>query len=148
MGILNYTTKIAPMKTANEIQGLLAAKGAKSINIDYQNGGPIALYFKIEVNCQEVIFRLPCNSDGVEKAMNKDRSIPPRYKNREQAKCVAWRIVKDWVEAQLAIIESGQAELAEVFLPYAVIVSTGQTLFERMKAEPTRLLTDAAGEGR
>lgn len=61
------------------------------------------------------------------------------YKTVEQAKRVSWRIVKDWVEAQLAIIESGQAEMGEVFMPYAVTIS-GETLFKRLSNEPKLLL--------
>ena len=33
---------------------------------------------------------------------------------------VAWRITKNWVEAQMAFIEAKQAELSQVFLPYIV----------------------------
>lgn len=45
---------------------------------------------------------------------------------------VAWRIVKDWVEAQMALIESGLAELPEVFLPYAV-KPDGRTVYDEFK---------------
>jgi hypothetical protein len=43
---------------------------------------------------------------------------------------VAWRIIKDWTEAQLALVQAGVAELAEVFLPYATHPQTGQTFYE------------------
>ena len=144
MPILNYTTKIAPLKTAGEIQGILASKGAKSINIDYASGEPVALWFKIEVRGVDIAFRLPCNWEGVEQAMRRDRTVQPRYQSRDQAKRVAWRIVKDWVEAQLAIIESGQAEIGEVFLPYAIVGEHGQTLFQKIQSNPKLLTT---GEG-
>jgi hypothetical protein len=140
MPILNYTTSIEAIKTAGEIQGLLAAKGAACISIAYQSGEPTALQFVISVKGYEINFRLPCNIDGVHSAMKRDRKCPPRFQSREQAKKVAWRIVKDWVEAQLAIIESGQAEMAEVFLPYAVLPETGQTLFQRITSDPSRML--------
>lgn len=149
MGILNYTTKINPLKTATEIQHILAVKGATSVSIDYRDGEPVALSFKIEVRGRDVAFRLPCNWKGVEKALQRDVTIPSRLKTEEQAKRVAWRIVKDWVEAQLAIIGSGQAEMAEVFMPYA-ITDNGQTLFQRFAQDSSRLLTtsgDASGEG-
>jgi hypothetical protein len=50
--------------------------------------------------------------------------------------------VKDWVEAQLALVEAQQAQLAEVFLPYAVMRG-GQTAFQAFEASASRLL--AAG---
>jgi hypothetical protein len=140
--LLNYTTEIEPIKTAGEIMGILAAKGAQSIMMDYQRGEPVALSFKITVGGQEVDFRLPCNIGGVLKAMQR-MNIPPHYANEEQAKRTAWRIVKTWVEAQMALIECGQAEIAEVFLPYA-ITATGQTLFQRIQQNPARML--GAGE--
>jgi hypothetical protein len=56
---------------------------------------------------------------------------------------VAWRITKDWVEAQLAIIESQMVTTAQVFLPYAV-TSNGQTLYEYI-GQNTQLLL---GEGK
>jgi len=42
---------------------------------------------------------------------------------------VAWRIIKDWIEAQLAIVEAEMVEMAEVFLPYAVTKSN-KTLYQ------------------
>lgn len=143
--LLNYTTEIEPIKTAGEIMGLLAMKGAQSIMIDYKSGEPVALSFKITVNGQEVGFRLPCNVEGAFKAMRR-MNIPPRYANEDQAKRTAWRIVKTWVEAQMALVECGQAEMAEVFLPYA-ITGTGQTLFQRIQQNPARLLATGDDEG-
>ncbi len=135
--LLNYTTEIDGARTAGEILGLLAAKGAKSINIDYQNGEPSALWFKIEVYKTEIAFRLPCNHEGAFRTLN--RTAPPRYQTVAQAKRVAWRIIKDWVEAQLALVECEQAEMAEVFLAYAV-TANNQTLFQTFKESSGRLL--------
>lgn len=136
--LLNYTTEIEPIRTASEIMGLLAVKGAQAIMIDYDKGEPVGLSFKIAVGGQEIFFRLPCNIDGAYKAMQRLK-IPLRYVNLEQAKRTAWRIIKAWIEAQMAIIDCGQAQMAEVFLPYA-ITSTGQTLFQRIQTDPARLL--------
>jgi hypothetical protein len=36
--------------------------------------------------------------------------------------------LKDWVAAQLAVVEAGAAQMAEVFLPYAMH-SEGRTMF-------------------
>ena len=56
---------------------------------------------------------------------------------------MTWRIIKDWLNAQLALIEVGQAEMAEVFLPYA-LTNTGQTLFQRFTEEGALMLTAAS----
>ena len=47
----------------------------------------------------------------------------------EQAERVAWRIVKDWLTAQLAILETEMVDVGQVFLPYFV-GRNGQTLYE------------------
>ena len=43
------------------------------------------------------------------------------------------RAVRDWVRAQLALIEAGCVQIEEVFLPY-MVGTNGQTLFEAFKA--------------
>jgi hypothetical protein len=139
MGILNYSTKIEASKTMAEIQEMLGKKGAHSVSSQYEKGEPVAIFFSVVVKNTPVNFRLPCNWLGVAKVIREDRTISFKFKNDSQAKRTAWRIVKDWVEAQLAIIESGQAQMAEVFLPYA-ITSNGKTCFELMSSNPQLLL--------
>jgi hypothetical protein len=133
MSILNYTTKIPVEKTAMEISMILAAAGAQAVHIEYVNRVPSALSFVILVNGQPVSFRLPSRWDGVYKLLREDSKVTRAFKTEDQARRVSWRIIKDWVEAQMAIIQAGAAELAEVFLPYAVRPQTGQTLFEEFK---------------
>ena len=53
--------------------------------------------------------------------------------NEDQARRVAWRIVRDWVEAQMAIVELEMAKVDQVFLPYAR-TPNGQTLYEHVRA--------------
>jgi hypothetical protein len=72
--------------------------------------------------------------------MEKDRAIARTYCNQQQATRTAWRILKGWIEAQMAIIEAGLASLAEVFLPYALL-KDGRTLFDHFRSDKTRLLT-------
>lgn len=139
MAILNYTTKIDAAKTVAEIQSILGAKGAKSVSAQYVNGEATAIFFSIDVQDQPVNFRLPCNWEGVLRCFQTDRQVPRSSETKEQAQRTAWRIVKDWVEAQLAIIDSGQAEMAEVFMPYA-LTANGQTCFQRLTSNPQLLL--------
>jgi hypothetical protein len=129
MAILNYTTQIKATKTIGEIQAILAKGKAQRVAVDYVSGEPSALTFMIIFFQQEVHFRLPCNVEGVYKSLCRSRA-PRSLKTHDQARRVAWRIIKDWIEAQLAIVEAEQAQLAEVFLPYAVD-NSGQTFFHR-----------------
>jgi hypothetical protein len=61
--------------------------------------------------------------------MERDRNVPRSKCTEAQAKRVAWRIVKDWVAAQMAIVDAQLADVAEVFLPYA-ITRTGLTVYQ------------------
>lgn len=71
MPILNYTTTIDPAKTAAEVQTILAKGGAKQVSIDYDHEGqPEALSFMILYLETPVYFRLPCNIEGVYKALS------------------------------------------------------------------------------
>jgi hypothetical protein len=133
MAILNYTTTIKASKTVGEIQEMLAEKGARRIEIEYDdNRLPDGVYFGLQVNQVPVLFRLPCNTEGVYNALVRER-VPGKYQNRLHARNVAWRIIKDWIEAQLAIVEAGQAKMAEVFMPYA-IDAEGRTMFQAFES--------------
>ena len=125
--IKNYTTSIAEEKTVGEIQGLLASKGARCIQVNYdEQARPSAVSFTILFQELPVPFQLPCNFEGVFRAMKAERTRHVYQwerdpKNKEQARRVAWRIIKDWVAAQIALIEAEQASMAQVFLPYAIV---------------------------
>lgn len=132
MAILNYTTSIDAEKTIGEITKCLVKHGANKIVADYKDGLPCAVTFCLMVDGNMVAFALPANYEGVLNSMKKDSKVPMRLCTKEQALRVSWRIVKDWVEAQMAIVEAKLADAAEVFLPYAIHKS-GNTLYSHMK---------------
>src|ERR1700735_2331785 len=109
MAILNYTTSIQAEKTASEIQAKLVKAHACAVLSEYKDCVLSHISFRVDSIHGEMAFRLPANIDGVLKAMQRDARVPKALKTREQAARVAWRIVKDWVEAQLAIIEAEMA---------------------------------------
>ncbi|HET6671253.1 MAG TPA: hypothetical protein VFH15_13575 [Pyrinomonadaceae bacterium] len=63
-------------------------------------------------------------------------------KDATAARRVAWRILKDWFEAQLALHEAGQAEMGQVLLPYA-IDSQGVTAYHILKEAHVKQLKAA-----
>ena len=131
MALLNYTTKIEAAKTVGEIQKVLAFHGAKSILIDYSPDGTVeSLAFKLPTPHGDIAFRLPIDPDAVLRVLAR-QGITGKYATRPQAVRIAWRIVKDWVKAQMAILETEMVEMEQVFLPY-VITKSGQTLYEAM----------------
>lgn len=140
MPILNYTTKIDSYKTITEIQQILSRHGATKMIVDNDGAGmPVALTFCVNWNGNLAAFSLPCNFEGVLKSMKKNKKVPRSRCTEDQALRTGWRIVKDWVEAQMAIIEAELATMPEVFLPYAVTKS-GTTLFKHIEQDNTLLL--------
>jgi len=135
VALLNYTTQIEAIKTTGEIQGILAAHGAKSILTEYSDDGSVeALSFMILTPQGDVAIRLPVDPDAVLKVLtqqNRLGRVPRRYLSKAQAGRVAWRIVKDWVAAQMAILETEMVKMEQIFLPY-VITKGGRTLYEAM----------------
>ena len=139
MAILNYTTSVNFDKTISEVQRILVAHGANKIVTDYENELPVAVTFCLLLNSNTVGFSLPCNYGGVLRAMERDRKVPRRLCTKDQALRVSWRIVKDWVEAQMAIVDAQLADVAEVFLPYA-ITKSGTTLYKEIQGNGSQLL--------
>ena len=136
MGLLNYTTKISVESSINEIRAILVAAGATAIMDEYDGARNItALSFKAPTQFGVVAFRLPIDVAAATLVLNKQatmRKIPKRYLNdTEQARRIGWRIMKDWLLAQLAIIEMGMVKLEQIFLPYAQNAH-GETVYEYM----------------
>lgn len=125
------TTTISPDKTVAEIQQLLGQNGATAVMTEYDpNGEVLAVSFKVRWKGKEIPFRLPSNWEAV-RFLLKNKTT----KDLDgQAKRTAWRCVLRWVEAQMALIKTGQVELPQVFLPY---LQTGlnQTLYDLIRAK-------------
>lgn len=115
MAIKNYTSKISVKKSIEEIQEALLKGGARRIMIDYDEAGdPVSVIFGLMVEGRMLGFQLPANIDGVEAAFKQQKLKV----DREQAKRTAWRNIRDWVLAQMAFVEAGNALVDEVFWPY------------------------------
>lgn len=146
MTILNYTTTISAEKTASEIQQKLAKARAQAVLCEYGDDGVMsAMSFRIATPSGPVSFRLPANTEGVLRALSRDKKVPTRLKTRQQAANVAWRVLKDWIEAQLAIVEAEMADVMEVFLPYAVRLD-GATVYEAISESGMKALTHKQDE--
>jgi hypothetical protein len=133
MSLLNYTTQISTEKTVTEIQRILAAARASAILTEYDTDGVLsALSFRVTTPFGLMSFRLPANVDKIFAVIQRDKSITPKLRTREQAARVAWRIQKDWLEAQLAIVKAEMVTLEQVFLPYAQN-GAGVTVYEALR---------------
>lgn len=132
MPILNFSTKIDAWKTVNEIQQILSKHGVTRFSIKNEGHFPVGLAFTINYKDSTLNFLLPCNHEGVLRCLKKDKKVPNHSKNTEQALRTSWRIVKDWVEAQLAIVEAELAPIQEVFMPYLLINDLDETLANKI----------------
>ena len=138
MPILNYTTSVAASRTVSQMQEALAKAGATTIAARYDEGREIGLSFTLMTVYGWRDFTLPVDTDAVWKVIGRQRGIPPRLRNREQAERVAWRIAKDWLEAQLAIVESQMVSFDQVMLPYMHVDET-RTLYQAYEQKQTTL---------
>lgn len=127
MPILNYTTKVDLFSTLGEIQRTLVAHGARKIVQDYDDGGRvITVSFLIDTPSGQRAVRLPANVDAVF-AVLQQQKVKCDYAQVER---VAWRIVKDWLQAQMAILEAEMVAMDEIFLPYMLDGDGKHTFFE------------------
>jgi hypothetical protein len=146
MPLLNYTTKVNSTKTLMELQSMLAKAGAAAILSEFDHNGDVsAISFRMDVNGKQIGFRLPADPKPVLYLIQRDPKVPKSLKTEEQAVRVAWRIIKDWVEAQLAIIETNMVKPEQAFLPY-MLNANNKTVYEVFADNPQFLL--GGGNGR
>lgn len=153
MSLLNYSTSIEVSQSVKEITDILVRGGAGSIMTDYDAAGNmVALSFNVKTPKGNIGFRLPADPRPVSQLINAQvekkitrrntrgytysvRAVPKKFRNdMDQARRVAWRILKDWIEAQMALIEVGMVQVHQVFLPYA-IMKDGRTVFEMVESK-------------
>ena len=124
-------TRVSYEKTVNEIQKHLIKAGAKKIVFDYDDAQlPFNITFSYPTKQGNILFSLPIRFQGINNILVKQK-ISFRTGDLQPIN-TAWRIMKDWIISQLAIVDAQMAELPEVFLPYAV-TKTGETLYDKMK---------------
>lgn len=138
MAIRNYTTDVDYWKSIGEIQAQLFKYGASHVNLKAGPDGPEAITFTMELEGQPFNFLLSCERDGILASLKEARygKLDGAKTPGEKALRVGWRIVKDWIGAQMAFIEARKAQdrtraLITVFLPYAVS-TTGETLADKL----------------
>lgn len=132
------TTEISASKTCAEIEDALVRAGARGISKDFGASGEIvALTFSIPTEVGVLAFSLPVRTGAVEKILLERRSSRQTVKSsriaesiRHRAERIAWRHVLRWVEAQVAMIETGQSSASEIFLPFAIVGPGGRRVYD------------------
>jgi hypothetical protein len=131
MPIKNYTTTVPADRSISEIQDALVTNGATGMLYKYEQGtGRIeALQSLLQIKNQDVAFFLPVHWQRFQRVLplqNVPKSTDEEYVDR-----VAWRNIRDWAMAQLALYETERVEMPQVFFPFATDAK-GQTLYEKM----------------
>lgn len=139
MPIKNYTTQVPASRSIQEIQDSLVKHGALGLLLEYEQGtGRIkSLKFILELQGSKLPFQLPIDWKKFQQVLKNDRVS--RWNDEEYCYRVAWRCLRDWILAQMALFETQMVSIPQIFLPYAV-TRTGQTLFETMAENPQILL--------
>lgn len=135
MAILNYTTQIDVYKTVAEIEKILSEHGVMSIMKQYEDGQVVSLSFLIDDGKKKIPVRMPIRVDECLKVMQKQKKEHPKMQikaTKEQASKVAWRIMKDWIEVQMALLEINMVRFEEIFLPY-IETTGGKTIYEKLE---------------
>lgn len=136
------TTSIEASQSAAEICSELVKSGATQIATDYKDGKITGLRWMMRHAGQDVMFSMPARVDPVFRLLNRRRLHPGQHtaQDREQAERVAWRQLLRWVQAQLAMIDTGMVESAEVFSPYMVVEHSGKTMWQALQESRFKML--------
>lgn len=147
--IKNYTSGVPVDRTLAKIEAALVRGGATNVSKDYKDGMLSAVCFVV-VNPQtgqRMSVRLPANADGVYQAMRASVKRPRAgtlEKLREQASRTAWKLMQDWIEVQMSLIQMQQAEFLQVFLPY--VWDGKKTFYTALKDGGFKMLTAGGHE--
>jgi len=141
----NYTSQVSASRSVAYIEACLTKNGARQILKEYDHNGQIdSICFIVPVDGVDMPFKLPARISECERVLRANisrRARPETIKKiPKQAVRTAWKILSDWVEAQMAMIELAQVELTEVFMPYIYNIQLKQTYFEMIKGKGFKAL--------
>ena len=135
MALLNYTTTVEAYKTVSEIEQMLVKHGAKSIMKQFDDGMITSLSFLINTGVNDIPIKLPIRVDDVLQVLIEQKKMHPKAgikATKVQANRVAWRILKDWIEVQMALLDIGMVQFEEIFLSY-IETAGGKTIYEKLE---------------
>lgn len=144
VNIKNYTSTVPAGSSQVKIESYLVEAGASDISKKYdpETKVCVAITFRIFHTSEQypagiaMFFKLPAKVEACFKVLYGEVKRPrPDTKKlvMQQAERTTWKIISDWVEVQLSMIRLEQAEMLQVFLPYAYDAATDKTFFEKMK---------------
>ncbi len=140
--IKNYSTDVPVDRTVAEIEKMLTKSAASKILKDYDSAGNIfGLSFVINTVHGQMPVRMPVRIEKVIEVFKIQVSkglLEKRYWEgdwaRAQAARVGWRILRDWLDAQLALINVEMSSVPEIFLPYVYSAKLDKTVFDAFES--------------
>jgi len=135
MPIKNYTSETPASRSIQEIQDALVKHGATGLLFEYEKGtGRIAaLKFRLPFKEADMGFALPVDWRKFKAVLFEQRVLSSRTRDAEdRAYRIAWRCIRDWVLAQMALYETQMVDLPQAFLPYAITKDGVSTLYDRV----------------
>lgn len=150
MSIKNYTSTVPMINSIARIEHRLAQAGATHIAKSYEKQRPTGMLFQINIDGTPRTFKLPAKTENVFNYLKMQRKKPPTKAQeetiRQQADRTAWKILNDWIDIQVSMIELDQAEAGEVFFPYLYDGRSNKTMWEIAKENNFKQLTQGYHE--
>ncbi len=132
----NYTSEMPVEKSIKKIHRLLNESGAKDVHFTYTDMLCKSVKFMMPIKETTLVFSIDAKPDAVFKVMLSKYKNPSRVnkvKLKEQALRTCWKLIADWVEIQLSLVEIEQAEFTEAFFSNIYDMNTHQTFYQRVK---------------
>jgi len=137
------STKVSMSQSVAEITRCLVQGGARSIHTEFDEEGKITgIQWTVSVGANKLSFKMPARVDVVYKTLL-SRGAGSKETVQARAERIAWRQLLRWVQVQMAMIDMGMAEMAEVFFAYNQPTGepSGETLYNMAKASQFKLLS-------
>ena len=154
MFLKNYTSEVPVSQTIYRIEQVLIKCGVSGIMKEYigTSGEIGAISFQIEAPAGKITIRLPADKvkaldalwldyvggdklnekgDAIDRWATGSQKKKRKQDFAEQAARTAWKIVQDWIEVQMSMIQLKQADTLQVFLPY--VYDGRRTYYEALR---------------
>jgi hypothetical protein len=116
----NYTTSVAPEKTATECVLALGRFGASQVTLFFNPARlPVGITFVLDAGHGARGYKLGVDLTRTLDAL-RAAQIPRAHANPGQAQRTAWKTLQAWLEANLTLIETGLMNAEQVLLTYEV----------------------------
>lgn len=139
-GLKNYTTEIQAQRTISEIEEILVKNGATDTWKQYDNAGKVtALNFAVNTEFGKMPFKLSIDAHVISEVLGEQIKQGLKGISRKQAfdiehaRNVGWRIVKDWIDAQMAMVSLKMRKLEQIFLADIYDMRSGKTFFQILR---------------